>query len=129
MTLKESMEIIDSVETDEKTKEAITLAKAAMEKQIAKKPKHIHEEYEKHLWKTDARGNVDEWAFESGFCKGVLCLRCGETECVHCNPDYDKERCVVDKDCCPNCGEALSGFKHKTYCEKCGQAIDWGQTE
>ena len=49
MTLKESMEIIDSVETDEKTKEAITLAKAAMEKQIAKKPKHIHEEYEKHL--------------------------------------------------------------------------------
>lgn len=86
MTLKESMEIIDSVETDEKTKEAITLAKAAMEKQIAKKPKHIHEEYEKHLWKTDARGNVDEWAFESGFCKGVLCLRCGETECVHCNP-------------------------------------------
>ena len=126
MTLKESMEIIDSVETDEKTKEAITLAKAAMEKQIAKKPKHIHEEYEKHLWKTDARGNVDEWAFDFENHSGVVCERCDETVCVFCNPNYDAERCIVDKDCCPNCGADLLRFKHKAYCEKCGQAIDWG---
>ncbi len=42
----------------------------------------------KHNWKKNENGNVDEWAWESGFHNGVYCQDCGKTVCVHCNPDY-----------------------------------------
>lgn len=100
---------------------------SALEKQIPKKPIHIHEEYEKHEWIKDKDGNVDEWAFESGYCNGVRCIRCYETQCVHCNPNYDDDKCIVDKDLCPNCKTELFGYKKVKYCDKCGQALDWGE--
>ena len=42
----------------------------------------------KHNWERDKNGNINEWAWEAGFHNGVLCVDCGESVCVHCNPDY-----------------------------------------
>ena len=42
----------------------------------------------KHNWKKDENGNVNEWAWESGFHNGVICMNCGRSVCVHCEPDY-----------------------------------------
>lgn len=101
----------------------------AYEKQIPKKPTHIHEEYEKHQWKKKKNGEVDDWAWGSGYCNGVVCERCGETICVHCNPNYDDEPCIVDKDLCPNCGKQVWSCEHKNYCSECGQALKWGEED
>lgn len=111
-------------------KENFEKVKKAVEKQIPKKPKHIHEEYEKHQWKRDENGNIDEWTFEVGFCNGVSCERCYTTHCIHCNPDYDNEPCIVDKYVCPNCETKVYSFKKEIkYCEICGQALDWSDTK
>ena len=99
--------------------------KEAREKQVAKNPTHIHEEYEKHQWKKKKNGEVDDWAWGSGFCNGVVCERCGESICVHCNPNYDDEPCIVDKDLCPNCGKQVWSIENKNYCSECGQKLDW----
>ena len=98
----------------------------ALEKQIPKKPIHIHEEYPEHLWQRDKNGNIDLWAFEEGYCDGPVCTRCWHSECVHCNEDWETDHvcdCVVDKDICPVCGSELTG-KYK-FCHECGQALDW----
>ena len=42
----------------------------------------------KHNWEKDENGNVNEWAWESGFHNGVFCVDCGKSVCVHCDPDY-----------------------------------------
>lgn len=107
--------------------ECLELAKEALKKQIPKKLKHIHEEYEKHKWQKDRNGNINEWAMSSGFCNGPICERCYHSTCVNCNPDYDNEPCIVDKDLCPYCGEELSGWKKEKHCHKCGQFLDWGE--
>lgn len=109
--------------------EARDTAIESMEKQIPKKPKHIHEEYEKHQWKKKENGEVDDWAWGSGFCNGVVCERCGESICVHCNPDYDDEPCIVDKDVCPTCGNVVYRYENKKYCGECGQALKWSEKD
>lgn len=30
---------------------------------------------------------------------------------------------------CPNCEEVEFGFKQPCFCENCGQALDWGESE
>lgn len=42
----------------------------------------------KHNWQKNENGNVDEWAWESGFHNGVFCMDCGRSVCVHRDPDY-----------------------------------------
>lgn len=101
----------------------------ALEKQIPKKPIHIHEEYEKHQWKKDKNGNIDLWAVSGGFCNGPMCERCFHSTCEHCNPNYDDEPCIVDKKICPTCSARLDGWGKPKYCDKCGQALDWSDTE
>ena len=107
---------------------AFDVAINALEKQIPKAPIHIHEEYEKHEWRKDKDGNVDEWAFSVGYCNGVVCERCYESQCIHCNPDYDNDACIVDKDICPNCKSEIERYPKKKYCSDCGQAINWNNT-
>ncbi len=100
----------------------------ALEKQIPKRPAHIHEEHSEHLWQRDKNGNIDLWAFEEGYCNGPVCTRCWHSECVNCNEDWETNPvcdCVVDKDICPVCGSELT-WKHK-YCKDCGQALDWSE--
>lgn len=107
--------------------EVYEMAISALEKQIPKKPKHIHKEYDKHDWhkKSDGTVNEDYWEYECH--SGVQCKRCGETVCTLCHEDYDEyaEECVIDKYLCPVCKKTV--YKD-VYC-KCGQKLDWSDTE
>lgn len=117
-----------NVDTSKRTLalQAIKTIKSALEKQIPKNPIHIHEEYEKHQWRKNDNGEVDEWAFSSGYCNGVVCERCHDVECVICNPDYDNKPCIIDKYLCPLCHLELLPNEH--HC-KCGQTLDWSKEE
>lgn len=100
----------------------------ALEKQIPKKPIHIHEEHSEHLWRRDKNGEIDTSAWGAGYCNGPVCTRCWHSECIYCNEDWETnptEPCVVDKDICPICGSELNS-KYK-YCPECGQALDWSE--
>ena len=124
-------EIIEHVKKSDEFfhSEENTIIIEALEKQIPKKPTHIHEEYEKHQWKKRENGEVNDWAWNDGFCNGVVCERCGESICVHCTPNYDDEPCIVDKDLCPNCGKQVWSHEHKNYCSECGQALKYDEEE
>lgn len=41
---------------------------------------------------------------------------------------YPKKDRVVTVYLCPRCGISLSSFDCPNYCENCGQALDWGET-
>lgn len=97
----------------------------ALEKQIPKKPIHIHEIYPKHDWKLDKNGEIDMWAMESGYHNGPMCKRCYHSVCVHCEPNWDDDECEIDEDHCPSCNKKLA-FKPK-FCKDCGQALDWSE--
>lgn len=104
------------------------LCMRAIEKQISKKPIHIHEEHSEHLWKRDKNGEIDTSAWEAGYCNGPVCTRCWHSECIYCNDEWETdptEPCVVDRDVCPLCGSELK-VGHK-YCPGCGQALDWSE--
>lgn len=97
-----------------------------LEKQIAKKPKHYRVIYVDHKWATNENGEIDEWAWESGFHNGVVCTNCGEQVCVLCNPDYKTKgsECSTYETTCPNCLEKLDTHSKQPYCS-CGQRLDW----
>lgn len=98
----------------------------ALEKQIPKKPIHIHEVYPKHDWKLDEDGEIDLWAMSVGYCNGPVCKRCHTSVCEICNPDYDKEECEVDEMHCPGCNEEIDWpYEKNKFCRNCGQALDW----
>jgi hypothetical protein len=100
----------------------------ALEKQIPKKPIHIHEVYPKHDWKLDKNGEIDTSAWGCGFCNGPICARCFHSECEHCNPKWETEPyepCVVDEDICPNCNKEIAVVGN--FCINCGQALDWSE--
>lgn len=102
--------------------------KEAISKHIPMKPIHIHDVHKKHKWKKNDLGEPDEWAWEYEFHNGVECEVCGETVCVHCEPDYmDLECCILDEDRCPSCGAEIE--RGKKFCSECGQALDIGGVE
>ncbi len=102
---------------------AIEMAIKALEKQSPKKTNYTKIQYGKHKWKRDKNGEVDDWAWDAGYCNGVVCEVCGDSYCVYCDPDYDElEDCEVEHYNCPTCGEKV-GYK-STHC-KCGQRLDW----
>lgn len=101
--------------------------KEAMERQRAKKPEHFYKKHGKHKWRRKENGEIDNFAWEFDYHNGVACEICGETVCVHCNPNYDElDDCEEEYWNCPNCGEMV-GWKSK-YCD-CGQAIGWSDTD
>ena len=100
----------------------------ALEKQIPKKPIHIHEVYPKHDWIRDEDGEIDMWVMDVGFHNGPGCKRCGASFCEHCDPDYDEEECVVDEMRCPSCNEKIHWpYEKNKFCNQCGQALDWSE--
>lgn len=129
MTYKEALETL-RYEIEEEghcsyIEDEMQVAFKALEKQIQKKPVHIHEEYPKHQWQCDKDGEVDLWAWSHQCCNGPVCERCGEVVCENCNPDYDEEECIVDEHYCPSCNKKLYKSLNKKYCDDCGQALDW----
>ena len=98
--------------------------RAAVEKQIPKKPKHTYIKHRKHTWKKDENGEIDTFAWDLDYHNGVVCEVCGKTVCVHCNPNYDKlEDCKSEYIyICPSCDKEV--YYNQKYCD-CGQKLDW----
>lgn len=42
----------------------------------------------KHNWSRDENGNIDTFAWSSGYHNGVFCEDCGKTVCIFCNKNY-----------------------------------------
>ena len=99
-------------------------ALALLEEQKAKPPIHVHLEYPEHDWKTNEKGELDDFAWDQEYCNGPMCKRCYYAFCIHCEPNgWDKKPCIVDFFKCPNCGEKIS--KNTKFCDNCGQAVKW----
>jgi hypothetical protein len=103
----------------------LEVVEKAINKQIPKKPIHIHEEHSEHLWKRNNNGEIDLWAFSVGYCNGPVCTRCWHSECEHCNEDWDDDECVIDEHRCPSCNKDLMSILK--FCGNCGQALDWNE--
>ena len=89
-----------------------------------KEPVHFHQEYPEHDWKTNEKGEVDDFAWGQEYCNGPMCKRCYYAFCIHCEPNgWDKKPCIVDFFKCPDCGERIS--KNTKFCDNCGQAVKW----
>ena len=104
------------------------LYKDAMEllqRQVPKKPEHIHEEYPRHDWKLNEKGEPDDFAWGGGgYHNGGFCMRCHDTFCIHCEPNgFNEGPCIIDYYKCPGCGKEI--LENKLFCDKCGQAVDW----
>lgn len=80
----------------------------------------------KHLWKKDDDGEVDEWAWESGFHNGVHCNICYKSICVHCEPDYDEKQDCREHYMCSECGRVVLDLE--PYCH-CGAKMDGGKQD
>lgn len=94
------------------------------EKNVAKKPKYQKIQYGKHKWKRKENGEIDDFAWGYAYCNGVVCEVCGETQCVHCNPKYEKLKdCEVEDYFCPTCNETVGYFY--SHCKHCWQKLDW----
>lgn len=99
----------------------------ALEKQIAKKPKHTYIKHGKHTWKKGENGEIDDFAWDSDCHNGVVCEVCGKAVCVYCNPDYMKlDDCEEEYWNCASCGKKV--YRNAKYCD-CGQKIDWSDKE
>ena len=115
------------IENDIKLETSI-MAVEALEKQIPKKPIHIHEVYHNHDWKCDENGEIDMWALSVGYCNGPMCNRCHASVCEHCNPEWNEEECVIDERRCPSCSEEVHYYYDTDkFCRNCGQALDWSE--
>ena len=101
--------------------------RAAVEKQIPKKPKHTYIKHGKHTWKKDKNGEIDNFAWGFDYHNGVVCEVCGKTVCVHCNPNYDElEDCEVNIYNCPSCDKEVC--YNQKHCD-CDQLLDWSGEE
>ena len=88
----------------------------------------------KHRWKKYDDGEIDFFAWDSGYCNGPQCLDCGESFCVHCaerdggheavKKKLEEETCE-EKEVCSICGRAVP--KNAPYCN-CGARMD-GETK
>lgn len=108
-------------ETEDYTEVAIN----ALEKQIQKKPKHTYIKHGKHTWKKNENGEIDDFAWDYDYHNGVVCEVCGETVCVHCNPDYmELDDCEEEHWSCSSCGKEV--YRNTKYCD-CGQKLDWSE--
>jgi len=80
--------------------------------------------HEGHTWRRKENGEIDEFAWDYEYHNGPVCEVCGETPCIHCNPDWKEDTdCVESIYECPACGERTAG--RVSLC-KCGQRLKWG---
>ena len=93
------------------------------------KIKHSHEEYPEHDWIRDENGEIDLWAWESGYHAGPMCKRCYTSPCCYCETEkeWNKGSCIVDEYVCPKCeNKNISNFGTKyNFCPVCGTPLDW----
>lgn len=62
-----------------------------MENSVIKEIK-IVETSNKHLFRKNEKGEIDNSVYENGYHNGPVCVKCGYTFCYHCNPlGYDAD--------------------------------------
>lgn len=119
--VREAIDFIKTLITAGNGDERLYTTIEALEKQLPKKPKHIHVNYGKHLWRKNADGSVDMKAFYGGISGyAAECERCGSL--AFYEEILEDEDCEVDGYCCPSCNCQVT--KAANAC-KCGQRIDW----
>lgn len=75
----------------------------------------------RHDWGKDGNGEIDVWAYESGYCNGPRCRICGHYVCANCHPDFaDDESCILHY-VCSECGRTVE--RKEPYCH-CGAKMD-----
>ena len=119
--VREAIDFIKTLIAAGNGDERLYTAIEALEKQLPKKPKHIHVNYGKHLWKKNADGSVDMEAFD-GDIHGYAaeCERCGRL--AFYEELLEGDDCEVDKYYCPSCNCRVR--KGENVC-KCGQLLKW----
>ncbi len=76
-----------------------------------------------HLWYSTEDGEIDEWRWDVEFHNGPMCQICGYAPCIHCNPNYQEEKCPVGHYVCSECAEpSIDG--HEESCPACGIKMD-----
>lgn len=90
---------------------------------------HRHEEYPEHDWIRTEDGKIDEWVLSTGFHNGPGCKRCHASFCMHCEPDWESDPCVVDEDICPGCGKVIYKLAFPNFCGLCGIQLEWEDEE
>lgn len=76
-----------------------------------------------HLWYKTDDGRIDEWRFDVDYHNGPECQVCGYTPCMHCHPDYMKDKCPQGHYICSECAnESVDG--HEKFCSNCGAKMD-----
>ena len=129
MDEKKVREAIETIKSNYPTsgyymlREALDIAVEALKKQLPKKPKHIHTNYGKHLWKKNTDGSVDKKTFD-GDIRGYAaeCERCGSL--AFYEELLKDDDCEVDEYFCPSCNCQVA--KAANAC-KCGQLLDWSE--
>lgn len=83
-------------------------------------------EVHEHIWRMDD-GEIDEWAWESGFHNGAICEVCGYRPCVHCEPNYKTTECRGVSYKCSICGAHKNDTS--SFCPDCGANMQKGGAE
>lgn len=97
-----------------------------IEKKVAKRTVINLTRHKRHTWKIDKEtGELDMYAYESGYHHGVRCMVCGAVKCVHCGEDYEvDEPCTQTCIYCPTCSVLLPNDRELEKCSNCGQVLD-----
>ena len=106
-----------------KISKAICILEEIKIKRELKKPKHIN----KHLWKKDEFGEIDEFAYSVDYHNGPVCKVCGYSFCIHCHPEQIESDCYIGYYICPECNKIVN--KEDKMCSECGQYLDWSDIQ
>lgn len=101
-------------------------SREVIEKKVAKRTVVNLIRHKRHTWKVDKEtGELDMYAYESGYHHGVCCEVCGAVKCVHCDEDYTvDEPCTQTYTYCPTCSILLPNDMELEKCNNCGQVLD-----
>lgn len=95
----------------------------AENKDISVTPKYGTTKLPHHKWHRNRGGRIDNFAFDSGYHNGPVCIRCGESFCEHCHPECYDEPCTAEGFICPTCKDIVTGGDN--FCSNCGQRLTW----
>ena len=75
-------------------------------------------ENKKHRWELNSRGEVNEFAFSEGYHNGVVCVKCEQHFCIHCEGKTMNKDCDVIDYICSMCGYIVA--EKSKFCPECG---------
>ena len=82
------------------------------------RPKGMWIPVHEHMWRKKEDGEIDEWAWDSEFHNGPVCVLCGATPCIHCTPGYKDTECYEESYRCSECSH--HSREKEEFCAGCG---------